>query len=761
MKKNNISGNEYWRSLEELQGNEEFLRFAEREFPEHASELPAQFSRRGFVTLMGATLSMLGLTSCRKPVEKIIPYVSLPEEVLPGKPSYYATTMPLGTGACGLLVESHEGRPTKIEGNLQHPSSMGAAGSIMQAAVLGLYDPDRSGNVLHLGQRKEWKDIAAALGSLHDKYIASGGKGLAVLTEPFSGPTQARLIAGLKESMPEARIVSWAPIDDENILDGTSAAAGSALRPLYRFDRAEVILALDSDFLLTESDSLVSARGFADGRRLDTEQDRMNRLYVVESSYTVSGAAADHRLRLQSGQIWPFVLELATELNKRGLKVAGGSRSVPASSNLDREWIGILADDLIEHKGSSLVLAGRRQPPAVHALCFAINSALGNTNRTVQYVESSQYIADSRFKDFRALVGDMEAGSISALLIMGGNPVYDSPKDLRFGKALEKVGTSVHCSQYVDETSQLTTWHVPEAHFLESWSDAGAADGTMSVVQPLVAPLFGGRSQSEILHIVAAGNETSAYELVRDSWREIIGEERFEEQWRQTLHDGLHRGSALALREAKPDAGNIERMVRAQAVPEPATGVEDLEVVFETCPKLYDGRYANNGWLQELPHPITKLTWGNVATLSPATAEELKLESGDLVEISCGDDTLEIPVWILPGAADWSVSLSLGYGRESAGRVGDRVGANTYLLRNSTSMDITRGCSIKKTGRRAELASTQNHWSTEGRPFIREASLGEYRDEPDFASKAVEHPPLESMWKEHSYDKGLSVGDEY
>ena len=754
----------YWKSLARLADEPRARAFMEREFPEHASELPEGVSRRTMLMLLGASLSLAGLAGCRRPVETIVPYVNAPEEIIPGIPLHYATTMPLGRHAYGLVVESHEGRPTKIEGNELHPSTAGSSSSWMQAAILGLYDPDRSQTVRHGEEKKSWADFVAAWKELEATHLENGGAGLAVLSGAFASPSLARLRRAFHERFPAARWVVFEPNDQRSQDEGLERATGVAYQPVHHFERASVILSLDCDFLLTEGESVREARGFADGRRISSPSDSMNRLWVVESGLSLTGSNADHRLRLRGSQVAAFLAGLHQALAaKLGLPDQG---SAPALPDVDPSWTRVLAEDLVAHRGRSLIVAGRNQPAEVHAAVFALNRALGSIGTTVTYHEQVDTARPKR-GDLAELVQSMAAGSVSTLVMLGGNPVYDAPVDLDFAAALEQAAEVVHLSPYVDETSLRATWHLPQAHFLEAWGDARAVDGTPSVIQPLIQPLYGGRSHLELLGLLATGEETPGHDLVRESWRPVLGEIDFEKSWRRVLHDGLLRDGALPAIEPRASVSPIfpELYSRARAAASAAGG---LEIDFRVSPAVFDGRFANNGWLLELPDPVTKLTWDNAACVSPATARELGLEKEQVVRLSYGGRSLEAPIWIVPGQADGTVRLELGYGRQAAGRIGNGRGVNAYALRTSAAPDFDGGLQLAATGATYPLSETQDHFTVDELgievsaqrvpTLIREATLDEYKHHPEFAKEMIEFPPLKSMWEEHSYEEGYQWG---
>ncbi len=817
----------YWRSLAQVEDRPEYRAALEREFPEGASELPEGVTRREMVMLLGASLSLAGVAGCRRPVEEIVPYVNAPEEIVPGIPRYYATTMPFRRSAYGLIVESHEGRPTKIEGNPSHPSTLGASSSLVQASVLGLYDPDRSQSVTLRGSRKSWSDFVTAWGTLSEAHAADGGAGLAVLSESFSSPTLARLASELRARYPRLQWATYEAVSDENRLAGLRSATGRDLDLMLRLNQASVILALDADPLLTDPEMIRHTRGFAAGRRaaLREPQGRpepsrgagasggapstssgqaMNRLYAVEGVYSLTGAMADHRLRLESRQIAPFLAALAARLapseaaRLAGPGLPGGARGV------DPRWIDALAKDLLANRGKGLIVAGERQPPAVHAAVCALNTYLGNTGKTVSYYETKDAALPS-VSSLTSLVSALKAGAIKTLVVLGGNPVFDAPADLDFASAMAKAPLSIALGHTVDETSVKATWHIPRAHYLESWGDARAVGGTLSVVQPLILPLFGGRTAIEVLGLMAGGKERPGYDIVQETWKPILGEAEFDRKWNRVLHDGWLPGSELpevvpAL-TAQPlaELGRLraEGASAGQAAPR---SPRDLEIAFLPSPSLHDGRFANDGWLQELPDPLTKLTWDNPALVSPKTAETLGLASEDMVRLDYAGRSLELPVWILPGMADGVVALTLGYGRQHAGRVGSAVGFNTFTVRSSKAPGFDSGVRLTRLARTYPLSSTQHHGSMEGRPLVRESTLAalrpfeslrvapsqvEGRSKSAAGAERAESPhgagspeavrpegggstgalgvfeqesPHFSLWKEHAYDQGHQWG---
>ncbi len=759
MKKNvNVKGKEYWRSLDQLAETPEFQEFLHREFPENVSEMISPVSRRKFLTLMGASIAFAGLAGCRRPVEKIVPYVIAPENIVPGIPMHYATTMPFGLDSYGLVVENHEGRPTKIEGNKKHPSSLGSSNAFIQSEMLNLYDPDRSQSVRLKGVEKDWTEFVTFWREIYPAFLESGGEGLAVVSGAFSSPSLYRMFEKFNKEFPKADWSVYEPVSDENIYSGIKIASGKTVRPVYHFDKAKVILSLDADFLLMENESIKANKGFAAGRRVESEKDNMNRLYVAESVFTVTGGMADHRLRLESSMIPAFIMAVAEELSRLGLPIDLPFVDIKDTHRkFDRKWINELAKDLLKNDRQSLIVAGRRQPAIVHSIIYALNHAMGNAGNTVTYHELKDLLIPS-LESFKRVADKVNAGDIDTLIILGGNPVFDAPSDFDFKSLLKKVKHSVHLSMHVDETSEMTEWHIPQAHFLESWGDARAADGSRSVIQPMIEPLFGGHTMIELLNVIISGEDRRGYDIVRETWQNIFSAAEYEKKWRGLLHNGV--ADADAGKDINPglNSSSLHTTIKKFKFNHSDASVDNLEVVFMASPAVYDGRYANNGWMQEMPDPVTKITWDNAALMSQKTADELGVKTQDLVRLTYKDRDIIIPVSVLPGQADYSIALPVGYGRRSVGRIGNGTGFDVYQIRTSDALNFDQGAKITGTGETYLLANSQDHNSMEGRPLVREASLDHYRQHPDFAPKMVESPPLKSLWEDRVYDEGYQWG---
>ncbi len=741
-----------WRGLQELAQTPEYRDFAECEFPHDPRADSQGVSRRNALKLMGASAALAGLTACTKmPTEKIVPYAQQqPEDFIPGKPLFYATAMPLAGYATGLLVESHMGRPTKIEGNPSHPASLGSANAITQASVLTLYDPDRAQVVVYNGRIGDWSRFLTFMDTTRAEILATKGAGLRILTGMVTSPSLADQIHTVLAMYPQAKWYQYEPLNRDNVREGAKLAFGEYVNPVYHLDQAEVIVSLDADFLTAGPGAVRYSRDFADKRRVSSPDSKMNRLYVVESTPTVTGAMADHRLPMCARDVYSFALALSNAL---------AGTTVPIQVKAPTDWIPALVRDLTNHRGASLVVAGEQQPPYVHALAHGMNAVLGNVGRTVHYTDPVEANPVNAVESLKALVGEMRAGQVETLLIMGVNPVYNTPADLNFRDNLLKVRTRIHLGLYEDETAVQCNWHIPEAHYLESWGDAQAYDGTTTILQPLIAPLYNGKSAHEILAILAGNAGATSHDIVRAYWQGQKKGQDFEQFWQTSLNDGVVADSALP-----------PKTVKFVSVPATSdlgtTGGGKMEIVFRPDPFVGDGSFSNNGWLQELPKPLTKLTWDNAALISPLSARELGVTNGDVVKINVNDARVapvEAPIWITPGHADDSMTLHLGYGRRRAGHVGTGLGFNAYLLTTTDGLCIRRA-TVEKTGKTYELVATQHHhiMGKEGedreeetvaalqRNLIRAATIDEYSKDPEtFHEREEEQGP--SLYNWNSY----------
>ncbi|MBS1852124.1 MAG: TAT-variant-translocated molybdopterin oxidoreductase [Acidobacteria bacterium] len=731
-------GPEFWRSLQELAGSAEFRDMMHREFPKGASEWVDTVSRRGFMKLMGASLAMAGMTACTKqPLEPIVPYVKQPEELVPGRPQFYATAFLLGGYASPLLVESHMYRPTKIEGNDKHPASLGGTDVFSQASILEMYDPDRSQTITYLGDVRTWTDFLNAVRGPLSVQKGLLGAGLRVLSRASSSPTLASQKAEFLATYPMAKWVVYEPAGRDNVYAGAEQAFGQPLETLYKLDGADVVLALDADFLYAGFPGNTRyIRDFA--QRRDPDSGHMSRLYVVESTPTSTGAKADQRLPLRAVDVEGLARGLAAALG------VGSGATLPAEQ---QAFVTAVAKDLQAHRGASLVVAGDHLPPAVHALVHAINQALGNAGKTVVYTDPvlAQAGDASGLKD---LVAEIRGGKVDQLFILGGNPVYDAPADFGFADALKNssIPLRIYHGLYQNETSDLCHWHINEAHYLEAWGDGRAYDGTVSIVQPLIAPLYGGKSIWEMASLLNGQSSTPGYEIIQGFWKKQHPGADFEAFWRKALHDGWVEGTAFTPRTVS---------AKAPASSSAPGSEKSIEINFRRDPSIYDGTYSNNGWLQELPKPMTKMTWDNPVLVGPAMAERLGLASEDLVTLTLNGKAVTAPVWVQAGHADNSITVFLGYGRRRAGRVGTGAGFDMYALRYSATPWIATGVTLAKAGGKYKLATTQGYQTMEtpdggSRPLVRTASLEEYHEDPGFARE--EEPPAElTLYKPYPY----------
>ena len=804
------SGKEYWRSIEEYVDAPEFAEYVKYEHPEQADTWNNDLSRRNFVKVMGASLALAGLSGCViQPSEKIVPYVSQPEDIIPGKPLFFATAMSLGGVATGLLAKSNEGRPTKIEGNPSHPGSLGATDVRAQASLLNLYDPDRSKEILYRNEPKTWQSFMNALRAKVDENRVDNGAGIRFLTETVTSPTLIAQFQQIARELPGAKWYQYEPVNKDSATAGAKLAFGSAVNTVYKFDLAERVLTLDKDIF---SDFNVRyMKDYAKQRSFGHEKESINRLYAIETTLSLTGSKADHRLAVKPSQMTEVAKAIAAALGVGG-----------AASNYrdNAAWISAMAKDLQAHRGKSIVIAGDNQPPVVHALAHAMNQALGNVGTTVLYTDPLVANAEvTQIDQLRSLIQEIDGGQVKMLVILGGNPVYNTPADLKLNQErLNKVPLRIHLGPYVDETAELCHWHISEKHYLESWSDARAFDGTVSIVQPLINPLYDSKNAHEVLQLFFRENyDKKDYDIVREFWQtqninmtvapvaattenregeseaprregetETRTEEQtsstpiaaatpattptpaprttptpaaspsatpaqraattattarsFEDNWRKVVHDGFVPNTA-----AKAKAVSVNATFLSQPVTAPAAS-GNLEFTILPDPSVYDGRFTNNSWLQELPNPLTKITWENVALISPKTAARLGLNQkkgsdddfaggaqgtsflntrggnqfADLVKVTFQGGTIakDVPVWIQPGQPDDVVTLYMGYGRTRAGQVGTGLGYNAFDVLRSDAMSYGTG-DIKATGDSVNIASTQIHFNMEGRDILR------------------------------------------
>ncbi|MGB8355454.1 MAG: TAT-variant-translocated molybdopterin oxidoreductase [Chthoniobacteraceae bacterium] len=739
-----LNGKKYWLSLDQVAGTPEFQDRLKREFPAGADEFESGgVSRRSFIKLMGASTALAGLSlsACRRPEKHLVPFTKSAEWEIPGKPLFYATSMPHRRGAQPLVVTTNDGRPTKIEGNPLHPSSGGATGTFAQSSILDLYDPDRSRFFRNRGQESDAAAFDAYLVKLAADLGDSQGKGLAFLCEENNSPTRERLRQEIAKKYPQALWAVYEPLGIDATVDAHKTAFGSGVKVSSNLENADVILALDTDFLGCEEGSVQDIKAYSARRRVKGPEDKMNRLYVVENRYTVTGGMADHRLRLPASQIGAFVILLAEKI---GVDAALGGQvktladSARAAVKFDQHWLEEMANDLVTAKGRSLVLVGARQPAFIQLLGNAINAALGNLDKTLVGSASDEKPSLSISK----LVPLIQNKEITTLFILGGNPVYNAPADLEWENLQKSIPSVVRLGLHEDETSNRVLWHVPGTHYLETWSDGFASDGSYVSVQPMILPLFDGWSEIDILARLLGLPKPQGPELVQDTFRLMAGDANFKDAWNKFLHDGFLKDSSL-----KPAALTFNAAAAAPFLEQNASVQalgDAIEIVLAGDSKMDDGRYANNGWLQELPDPIMKLTWDNAALMSAATAATFGVKPGaaigerdfHTIEIALDDKRkIEIPVLIAPGHAEQSITIPLGYGRGFNGRVASGVGVNVYPFRTTGQpyFQVVSKEKLKATGKFYRLAITQDHHSMEGRAFVREATLDTFKETPNFA----------------------------
>ncbi len=780
----------YWRSLEELAQTEEFLKFLEDEFPNRAPDWLDPKNRRTFLKVMGASMGLAGLAACTKqPPETIVPYVRQPEEFIPGRPLFFATAMTMGGVGTGLLVESHLGRPTKIEGNPDHPGSLGASDYFHQASLLTMYDPDRSQATKHHGMIASWVGFQSALNVERERANLNQGAGFRILTETVVSPTLGNQINALLKQLPQAKWHQWEPAYRHSAMAGAQMAFGRPVNTIYHFDKADVIVSLDADFLSCGPGNLRYAREFADRRRIQTnvtkpdipkedrqegyqpgpdapyrnqaashveedtsppqnvtpvqaqgvppDQTTQNRLYAVEVSPSPTGGMADHRWALKPSEIEAFAWQLAAALGVGG--AATGAPSGPAFSA-----IPAIAKDLKANSGKCVVVPGQFTSPEVHALAHAMNGVLGAAGQTVTFTEPIEAKAIDQLQSLKELVGDLTGGKVDTLLILGGNPVYTAPADLGFGDALRKAKLAAHLGLHENETSALCHWHQPGVHYLESWSDTRGYDGTVSIVQPLIAPLYGGKTAHEILSVLNGESDASPHETVQTNWQGTRSDADFDVFWQTALHNGIIADTAAA-------PVNVTAKAPAPAANQPPA--QGNEIAFRPDPTIWDGEFSNNAWLQECPKPQTQMTWDNAVWISPAMAQKLGANTGDDLELKYQGRTVTGPAWIMPGQAADTVTVHFGFGRTQGGSVCEDVGFNAYLLQTSGQLGGGSGVDIRKTGGSHYFATTQHSQTMEERTPVRITTLEEYKKRPNFANE--EDKPLPkylTMYQDYRYE---------
>ncbi|TCS39362.1 quinol:cytochrome c oxidoreductase iron-sulfur protein precursor [Paucimonas lemoignei] len=703
---------------------------------DHGTHLPG---RRAFLKVMAASAALASAACKGPPLEQIVPYVNMPELLTPGQPTFYATAFMRRGRAHGVLVESNMGRPTKVEGNPHHPASLGATDVFAQASVLQLWDPDRSQTVFEGESLSTWEAFQHVLAQERAGWERNGGEGLRILTGSVTSPTLIAQLSALLRRYPKAAWHVYEPLHDDRAILASRQAFGKIVEPLYRFDRAQVVVSFDADVFGDWPGSIPYARAFMRNRTA-RQAAFSSRVYAIETTPTLTGAVGDERLALPPADIERLVWRVAAALGVPGMG--------PASAEIEK-WAQVLARQLDTHRGRSLIVAGGTLSPETRTLVHLLNARLGNVGNTVSYIDAVDSPAEPHVESISALVRDIHDAKVRSLILLDTNPVYSAPADLAFGKALSRVPFSVHLGLYRDETGRAATWHLPQTHCYEHWSDGRAFDGTASIVQPIIAPLYQGRSLHEVVELLA-GQSRSGYSLVRGYWQDRqgkLGNANFEQFWQTALRTGVAERSFSPLR------------VRVPAMPPLPVLVDGttLQAVLVADASVGDGAFANNGWLQELPRPFTKLTWDNAALIGSATAKALKVETGDVVRLRApGQPQLQIeaPVWVLPGQADLVVTLPAGYGRRAAGSVGDGVGFDAYMLLTTAAANQTFSLLIEKTGRRHEFATTQGHATMEGRDIVRWATLAAYRQNPRFATDVErERTPEVSLYPEWTYDR--------
>jgi molybdopterin-containing oxidoreductase family iron-sulfur binding subunit len=734
-----LTKNTYWKSLNELAQNKEYQKFVEREFPEDATELKDGVSRKGFLRVMGASIALAGFAACRRPVQKILPYSKQPEDIVPGIPLYYATSMPFQGNLTGLVIENHQGRPNKIEGNEDHPNSKGCTNAYVHASMLEMYDPDRSRKPLRNGEKSSTDDFF----SFSEDYFSDTNKRIAFISEANSSPSYNKLKKQALAKFNNSSWVTYEPFGETNSIEGNFLAFGKRLRTHYNYLNADIVVSIDDNFLSnTHHNNIEYAGAVTSMRKVLHINDTMNRIYAIENGFTLTGSYADHRLRIKASEIADFTNALAAILSKK----MDGLNSFSSISNsfTNTEFLTALAEDLIVNRGRSAVSIGNDHAPEIHAVVAAINNALGNIGNTVNYLDVPHFNNQNDSEVFNALIPKIAAGNFDAVVIIGANPVYNAPSDLNFKEALSSAKEVFHLGKYCNETGQSASWHLSRTHYLEAWGDGYSFTGTRSVIQPQIQPLHDSISEIEFLTAIVSGKKSSGYELVRETFKSFHSNNT-ENKWLDALHNGFDDVDTYSI--VNTSIKNIE--------PAPSTLLEGIEVVFKPDDTIYDGRFANLGWLQEMPDPMTKITWDNVALISPNTAKKLGINIDDylgeadqpVIKIDVLGTSINMPMWIQPGQADDSITIHTGYGRSGIGRVADVTsnssqlfdkamssgGIDVYPLIYSTN-PLFAPSSISLTNNSYPIACVQDHHSLEGRDMYRQATLQEYKKNPNYAT---------------------------
>ncbi|MBI1388245.1 MAG: 4Fe-4S dicluster domain-containing protein [bacterium] len=760
---------EFWRSLEEYSQTPEFQRWVENEFPSGIFQKSNELRRRRFLQIMASTLAMTGLQSCTQPPEDIVPFSHEPQNEAPGIPEFYASGIRHHQGFVqGVLVESHEGRPTKIEGNPQHPSSLGATDVLTQASILNLYDPDRSQSALHNGKHSSWDYFLSESRGWLQSYRNNGGKGLRLLTSPITSPSLLKQIEQWKKAMPNAKWHQYSPIGWEAVEESARIAFGEDLNPIYHFDKADVVVSLDSDFFSELPGCVRYAKEFSQLRNVlrEPNPEKMNRFYAFEPTPSMTGSNADHRYPVNSSEMQDVVLLLLSELN-RDMDLPFPIPEFTSQLEDDVEkGIKVMAKDLLAHQGRSLVIAGIFQPAWIQALVFFINHKLGNISKTLDFADDPVKRMGLNPGTISELVHDIHNQNAETLIIVGCNPVYNAPSDFNFVDSLKQIKRKIHFGLYTDETAQQCQWHFPLHHDLESWSDGIAFDGTRSIIQPLIAPLYSSHSPYELIQLLMGGFIQTDYDIVRSFWRrQFAADDRseiseFEEWWKDKIESGVMPSAyeGEEKRQVSVQPARLQEVIQANVKGNSKQNKSrtNIELLIKPDSRIGDGSYSNNSWLQEMPRHIYQLTWDNALLINPETASRLNLVQDHVVKLKHEDQEIKVPVMLLPGQAQNTVTLHLGYGRTAAGHVGNGIGVNVYPLRTSEMPWHIPSVELEATSERYPLARTQNHHVMEGDRFIETATNEEYKKNPKaIISKEKEMP---SLYPEYDYRKGEQWG---
>ena len=747
-----------WKSLNDLTNDPSYEENKYNEFAKGASELVDSNSRRNFIKLLGGTAALAGLSGCvtgiRKPYAKIRPYAKKVEYLVPGNPLFYATSYSLNSQVSGVLAETFEGRPTKIEGNPNYQKTSSSSTVFQQASVLDLYDPDRLQSPTYLSKRSSMANFSDWLMSRRKYYKKNLGKGVGVLIETSMSLTYHKLVKNLQKKYPNIKFYRYDAVNADNQKNAIKMLTGLYAKPELKLEKADVVVSLSADFLGSIFNQQKYISDFSSRRDPDSKV-KMNRMYSIEERFSVTGVKADHHFPVKKSDLILVASQLLYEVSEKmkfNLSLLSNIRKeTVALDYIDNEKISIIADDLVANRGKSLIVAGDNVSQDIHKITFILNEILGNNNSTVIYNKSNfssySYYKKSSFESIKNLISDLDNFQIEDLIILGGNPVYNVPGSLNIKKSIAKAENRIHLTERANETSLFCNWVIPKLHYLESWNDFISYNGLVSIGQPMIKRIVDGLTENELLNLLITSYK-SDYSLIRNTWKTLS-----KSKWDFSLHNGYIFQKKLTVYPSL--LSNIFIKITNNFSQQ-----KSFELMLYPDYKVFDGRFSNNGWLQELPDPISKLTWDNVAYISYKTAKMLNVKDGDVVKIQLKERSIDIPVMISPGNANYSISIPMGYGKNTESKIETGIGVNGFQLFDDDSFyhDQKDDIVVVKLNKTVSLATTQDHGFMEGRPHVRYASISKYNSNKNFANEMVEVPYDKSLWKDHDYSKGYQWG---